>query len=461
MYESPKSPKNIIICCDGTGNQYGNDNSNVVKLYSCLLVNSDQVAYYHPGVGTMGDPRKTSWIGKTLSKIGGLAFGLGFTDNIADAYRFIMDQYADGDRIYLFGFSRGAYTVRALAGALYMYGLLCPGNEGHLPYLLDMFSDKSRDTYNKDEVKQLQALPSDDGFRETFSRTVPIYFMGVWDTVSSVGGIYDPVKLLYDGQNPIVRKVRHAISVDERRCFFQANLLGHPLPPSRTPVLEQFPDPADHQQDIVQAWFAGVHSDVGGSYDQSESHPAMDALKWMLNEACVDSVEDDKGIKYPVLLVNKDKRDAVYGLASAKYPALSAMNKRAKEMNRLHDSLTWKWMPLEAFPHKYFDQNGKKSWRYTPWPHSRELPDGALLHPSLLHRLTNDKKYNPKNIDKTCIKDYASSPVDLPQPHLMAGLKDQGFGVYRPPVKSSSTIRTAARVTALLCIGIAARFFSK
>ena len=460
MSEPRKSPKNIVVCCDGTGNQYGTDNSNVVKMYTCLLVNSSQVAYYHPGVGTMGDPRQTSRIGETLSKIGGMAFGLGFTANIADAYRFIMDQYADGDRIYLFGFSRGAYTVRALAGALYMYGLLCPGNEGHLPYLLDMFSNKSRDTYNKDKVKQLKSEPSDDGFRETFSRTIPIYFMGIWDTVSSVGGIYDPVKLLYDGQNPIVRKIRHAISVDERRCFFQANLLGKPLPTDSTPVLHQFPESSDHQQDIVQAWFAGVHSDVGGSYEQTESSPAMDALKWMLDEATVDSVHED-GVKSSVLLVNEGKRDAIFGHPSPEYPALVAMNRRAELMNQLHQSLTWKWMPLEAFPHKYFDQDGKKKWRFSPWPHSRELPDGALLHPSLLHRLATDGTYKPKNIDTNSIRDYNTSPVTLPQPQVMAALGEQHFGVYRPTAKSSSRLGAAAQVTALFCIGVAARFFSK
>lgn len=174
QFPPAKTPKNIVLCCDGTGNKYGDDNSNVVKLYTCLKDNGYQRCYYHPGVGTMGDPRHTSWLGRKASMIGGLAFGLGFTDNMADAYRFLMDHYADGDHIYLFGFSRGAYTVRALAGALRVYGLLCKGNEGHLPYLLEI----------------------SDGFRETFSRTVPIHFMGIWDTVSSVGGLYDPVKLL-------------------------------------------------------------------------------------------------------------------------------------------------------------------------------------------------------------------------------------------------------------------------
>ena len=235
-----RKPKNIVVCCDGTGNQFGEENSNVVKLYTCLTVDRDQRAYYHPGVGTMGDPRQTTWVGKQWSKVKGMAFGAGFQANLADAYKFLMDTYEDGDHIYLFGFSRGAYTVRALAGALNVFGLLCPGNEGHLPYLLAMYSEKSRDAYNKEGTRQIKQDDISNGFREAFSRDVIIHFAGVWDTVSSVGWIYDPVKLLYEEQNPIVRKGRHAISVDERRCFFQDNLWGPPLPPEKTPRLTKW-----------------------------------------------------------------------------------------------------------------------------------------------------------------------------------------------------------------------------
>lgn len=453
----PRAPRNIVVCCDGTGNRYGYDNSNVVKLYTCIDENADQTAYYHPGVGTMGDPRKASWLGKKLSLVGGLAFGLGFTDNLGDAYRFLMDTYSDGDddhdgdHIYLFGFSRGAYTVRALAGAILMYGLLCPGNEGHLPYLLDMFSQESRDAYDRDyekgKVKKLGETKISKGFRDTFSRVVPIHFMGVWDTVSSVGGLYDPVKLLFDGQNPIVRRARHAVSVDERRCFFQANLLGKPLSPPDTPVLmKKYPNPVDHTQNIVQAWFSGVHSDVGGSYDQSECAPAMDALKWMLEEAAADG-----------LLINPDKCHAILGLGSAKYPDLAEMNPAPKPMNVLHSSLTWKWAPLEAFPHKYYDQNGKKAWRFTPWPHSREIPDGAILHPSLRRRLAEDKEYKPQNLDVGKVEDFAQSPVALPQTDVIQKLRDEGYGVYRPDaVPASSRLAPAAGVAAAVLVGLAA-----
>jgi len=439
------SRKNIVVCCDGTGNKYGDDNSNVVKLYTCLQENAQQLTYYHPGVGTMGDPRHTNWFAKKASMAGGLAFGMGFTAALSDAYRFLMDHHADGDRIYLFGFSRGAYAVRALAGALRLYGLLCTGNEGHLPYLLSMYSTKSRDAF-KNNRKKIERDPLSEGFRETFSRTVPIHFMGIWDTVSSIGGIYDPVKLLFDGQNSIVRKARHAVSVDERRCFFQANLLGKPLAPPHTPVLvDNYSDPEDHVQDLVQAWFAGVHSDVGGSYKQCEAAPALDALRWILAEASEDG-----------LFINEEKRAAILGLPSPQYPALVQMNKPPADFNRLHNSLTLAWAPLEAFPHKYFDENGKKRWRLTPWPHSREIPDGALIHPSLRRRLAERSDYQPKNLDRQCVHEFSQPPLSLLHPKVAAQLEKEKYGVYRPrkPVAKTSALPSLG-AAALFLIGLA------
>lgn len=421
MPESVKKPKNIVICCDGTGNRFGNTNSNVVKLYTCLIVDGEQVAYYHPGLGTMGDPNKSTWVGRQTSKIAGLAFGRGFRANMADAYRFLMSVYSNGDRVFLFGFSRGAYTVRALAGALYMYGLLCPGNEGHLPYLLEMFSDESRRAFSSEGEKRLKVTQLSEAFRETFSRSIAIHFIGVWDTVSSIGWIYDPVKLLFDGQNPIVRKGRHAISVDEHRCFFQDSLWGPPLPPGETPVLREASVRGNEQQDIVQTWFAGVHSDVGGSYLQSECAPAMDALKWILDEAEADG-----------LLIHQRKREAIFGLPSSEHTALESMYPAViSALHCLHNSLTWKWWIFECFPHKYHDASGKKHWRFLPWAHRRELPDGAILHPSLRRRLNEDASYKPKNLSTSSIYDFSESPVPLPQSEVMAQLQAQRFGVYR------------------------------
>src|SRR5688572_28304788 len=117
-------PKNIVICCDGTDNQFDGDHTNVIRTYRVLRQCDGQTAFYDPGVGTMPEPWWNTQIGKRWAMLKGLAFGTGFLQNIEDAYRFLMTYYQPGDKIFLFGFSRGAYTVRALAGMIHSVGLL-------------------------------------------------------------------------------------------------------------------------------------------------------------------------------------------------------------------------------------------------------------------------------------------------------------------------------------------------
>src|SRR2546427_1596399 len=253
-------PKNIVICCDGTDNQFRHENSNVVKLYKTLTCNASQIAYYHPGVGTIGARNALTHIGKWWTRVIGLAFGYGISDNVADAYQFLMRTYEPADRIYMFGFSRGAYTARALCGMLHIVGLLSRGNEGLIPYAIRMIKQRRIDF----EVA--------GDFKKTFSRECKPHFVGVWDTVSSVGWVYDAVHFPFTRatKNPDYMIVRHAVSIDERRAFFRQNSFG---------------DPHDAQQDIKEVWFAGAHSDVGGSYPESESQLSKIALRWMLGEA--------------------------------------------------------------------------------------------------------------------------------------------------------------------------------
>src|SRR6266436_335121 len=110
--------KNIVICCDGTNNKLEGDLTNVVRLFDVVVKDERQVAFYDPGVGTMASPDEKTWLGKRWSLLKGLAFGAGLDENVMDAYRYLMGAYKDGDRVFLFGFSRGAFTVRVLAGML-------------------------------------------------------------------------------------------------------------------------------------------------------------------------------------------------------------------------------------------------------------------------------------------------------------------------------------------------------
>jgi len=213
--------KNIVVCCDGTGNEFGAQNSNVIKLYKMLVCNESQIAYYHPGVGTMGSRSALTGIGKWWTKVIGLAFGYGISDNVADAYEFLMRMFEPGDDVYVFGFSRGAYTARCLCGMLHALGLLTQGNEGLIPYAIRMIKKQPIDFH----------VAAD--FKKTFSRECKPHFVGVWDTVSSVGWVYNAVRFPFTtvARNPDLAVIRHAVSIDKRRAFFRQNLLGVPHSP--------------------------------------------------------------------------------------------------------------------------------------------------------------------------------------------------------------------------------------
>jgi uncharacterized protein (DUF2235 family) len=352
-------PKNVVVCCDGTGNEYGPENSNVVKLCYCLVADEGQAVYYHPGVGTMGAPNAGGRLARTWSRLCGLAFGAGLLPNVGDAYRFLMDTYEEGDRLYLFGFSRGAYTARALAGILHMYGLLHQGNEGQIPYITRMFGKKTRA-----HGRFQSGIAVARGFKATFSREVAVDFIGVWDTVSSVGWIYDPVKLPYTANNPSVLVGRHAVSIDERRCFYRDNLWGK----------------AGEHQNLRQVWFAGVHSDVGGSYPEPQSGLSKITLGWMVSE----------GIRHG-LEVNPSRRTEILGEDPA-HPEYVRPDPDAE----LHRSLHGVWWLLEVFPHRYYDWTTRKQrWRI-PLGAPRTIPDGAMIHGSVLVRMANGGlKYSP------------------------------------------------------------------
>ena len=344
-----------MICCDGTGNEFGDCNSNVVKLYSTLCINASQVGYYHPGVGTMGAPTARNRLEKQWTRLKGMAFGYGFISNVSDAYKFLMDVYTEGDDIYLFGFSRGAYTVRALAGILYMYGLLCPGNDGLIPYITRMFSRHSREGGGMKETFNVA-----HNFKQTFSRDCPLHFVGVWDTVSSIGWVWDPVVLPYSARNPTMRTGRHAVSIDERRCYFRDNLWGKPYA----------------GQDIKQGWFAGVHSDVGGSYPEAESGLSKITLEWMLVEAAEAGLQID-GYRANVVLGRQPAPEPWM-------PSYVEPNATAAA----HESLRGAWWILELLPHRYVDKSSGAPvvrWRI-PMGSRRKIPDGSIIHESVVVR---------------------------------------------------------------------------
>src|SRR5436309_1610237 len=107
--------RNIVICCDGTNNEFGKENTNVVRLVQVLgRETKQQLVYYDPGVGTLPEPETATKIIATITRWVSLAFGVGIIQNVQEAYTFLMNFWESGDKVYLFGFSRGAYTVRVL-----------------------------------------------------------------------------------------------------------------------------------------------------------------------------------------------------------------------------------------------------------------------------------------------------------------------------------------------------------
>ena len=348
--------KNIVICCDGAGNEFGAANSNVVKLYEVLHRDETQIAYYHPGVGTMGARNALTGIGKWWTRVIGLAFGYGISDNVADAYQFLMRTYEPGDRIYLFGFSRGAYTARALCGMLHIIGLLTRGNEALIPYAIRMIKQRCIDF----------GVAGD--FKKTFCQDCKTHFLGAWDTVSSVGWIYNAVHFPFTAKNPDFTIVRHAVSIDERRAFFRQNMF--------------VAEPPD--QDIEQVWFAGVHSDVGGSYSEAESQLSKLAFEWMLCEAELAGLAVDQ----------RQKGD----LLGAKAPYV-APDPTGPE----HTSLHGIWWIAEIWPKvvRIHQPGPGNVWQSSIWlnlARGRPVPDGSSLHTSVEQRMKSLASYQPKNL---------------------------------------------------------------
>ena len=422
---TPRAPKNIIVCCDGTGNEFAakdslDGNSNVVKLYTALRLDVNQVAYYHPGVGTLGDPTRKG-IAREWSVIKGLAFGYGFRDNVLDAYRYLMQHYAAGDKVFLFGFSRGSYTARALAGLLHGYGLLCRGNEGHIPYAWRAYTE----TVASQKEINAHSIVTDTTFRDTFShRDFSIHFIGSWDTVSSVGWISTPLRLLDLAQNATIQRARHAVSIDERRCFYLDNLWGPPVDVDIPVVLRGKPDgdAIPKHQDIQQVWFSGVHSDVGGSYPQLQSGLANITLEWMIGEARkAGAIFDDERVRM------------VLGTPAPGEPtpltaALAPLYEKPRTAT-LHPSLHGIWWLLEFFPHRFYDKDDAAVKMRIPLGAYRKIPNGSLIHPTVRDRFRNHPCYKPKNITSPELVDPSpTSPTDAAgNPYLTfhpAGCRD-------------------------------------
>jgi uncharacterized protein (DUF2235 family) len=258
--------KRLIVCSDGTwqrpDQQWSGKRTptNVVKLKERVAKQDgdvQQIAWYRPGVGT----------GNLVDMLLGGAFGVGLDENILQAYGFLVQNYVPGDQLFLFGFSRGAYTVRSLAGMIRKCGILRDGA------LARKAMELYRDSQHPDDPgpQQFRAANSVDGDAPT-----PIQMIGVWDTVGALGIPFGRLSALTHKKYEFhdtrlsgsVRYAFHALAVDERRKPFKPTLWSSPAKPGQT---------------LEQVWFSGRHSDIGGGFGSAEL-PDI-ALEWMTMKA--------------------------------------------------------------------------------------------------------------------------------------------------------------------------------
>ncbi|WP_434926996.1 DUF2235 domain-containing protein [Shewanella sp. HL-SH2] len=259
--------KRIVVCADGTWNRPELDveqdhATNVLKLARAIdPIASDgksQQVFYDWGLGSYHDVLISGATGRGLHK------------NIVDGYRYIVQNYSPGDEVWLFGFSRGAYTVRCLSGLINNCGIIKRPDAKYIQKAFDHY--KTQDNkYAPDGIKSVE-------FREKYSHaTRDVAFVGVWDTVGAMGipfsflGLFEDKDEFFDtkiGAN--VKVARHALAIDEHRQDF-------------TPTIWSSKDSVD----IEQVWFAGAHSNVGGSYPADDDGTRLSdiPLQWMMQQA--------------------------------------------------------------------------------------------------------------------------------------------------------------------------------
>ena len=211
--------KNLVICLDGTGNQVrATRNTNVVLLYQMLDLSDParQVAYYDPGLGTFSSGAAWTPVGKRTSQLSGLAFGTGLRTNLGEAYTWLMQNWEPGDEIFVFGFSRGAYTARSVAGMVGRVGLLTKVSlvEERLPTAVHM--------YQRIDGPEGAFGASAEEFKHDHCHSARVNFLGVFDTVGALGvpGL-QAVPRFHDVQlSGQVLRARHALAIDETRLKF-------------------------------------------------------------------------------------------------------------------------------------------------------------------------------------------------------------------------------------------------
>ena len=335
---------NIVICADGTWNRPEEDlrrdhPTNVLKLARGISPaggEHNQHVFYDWGLGSYHD-----------RALGGIA-GRGIHKNVLDGYRYIVHNYKPGDRIFLFGYSRGAYTVRALCGLINNCGILESEHARRIAEAWRIYKSPARTNHPKGQGAK--------DFRKYSHDERNVHFVGVWDTVGALGipsslmGLFNSHDEFYDNRmGANIAHARHALAIDEKREDF-------------TPTFWRPREGVD----LKQIWFAGCHGDVGGGYapDKNTGKLISDiALSWMLDAAMQAG-----------LTVEEHFREALT------YPGPPANNQGLARTHRSRVKV------FRMRPAVLRDMN------------PNDIP--TRVHPSVRERFTQDSTYRPKNLVK-------------------------------------------------------------
>lgn len=352
--------RQVYVFIDGTNNSPITGMTNVQRLYAMLDRTDKQITYYQPGVGTL---EPVGVIGQAWVNI------LTFIDkttafmmkrHVCAAYEFLSETVLDDDDIYIFGFSRGAFTARVLAGMIARVGILHPGMREMTHFAWKTYLLSGKPNENKARL---------DKFKSVYSRNVSIKFLGLWDTVSSAGLPWAPTDYPLADFNPSVENVAHAMAIDERRVGFE---------------LRRWKGHTSTKQDVNETWFAGVHSDVGGGYDEKNSTLAKISLSWMIDRLSSQTkMKWRMGANVSEKVLNLDVATAV---------------KAAAKQERHDESLKWQWKWLEYIPlPRWSSEGGKPVFRMRPHLRARrQMHPSEHIHASV-QLLVQLGQYEPTN----------------------------------------------------------------
>ena len=307
----------IVVCCDGTWNSPDMEDTTHVRAYFEMLADTnEQKVMYFPGVGvnTFREEGGT-FVGRGLNKILGGATGYGLGKKVKEAYKFIADNYKDGDEIYLFGFSRGAYTARSVAGMIRKCGIIENTNNRGIRRAFRLYRKTGEHNHPDRILIREKRAKMSPGFatseKDQSTRSGPkvpivnIAYVGVWDTVGARGipaplfgilaRIVNQLYAFHDTDlSSLVRAARHAVAVDERRVFYKPALWENLARLNTSAGATQY----------EQKWFVGDHAIVGGSakLDPVSSY----TLKWVAEGAEALTLKNGLTLDNPRADVNID-----------------------------------------------------------------------------------------------------------------------------------------------------------